>query len=70
MGLYAWHVLEPRIGSQAVMAYDLYFGYVVRFVVYCFCGMGLLWMQSTYVVKKERKILKKKKTDVKSTKKK
>eukprot|EP00026_Physarum_polycephalum_P004941 Phypoly_transcript_04967.p1 GENE.Phypoly_transcript_04967~~Phypoly_transcript_04967.p1 ORF type:complete len:567 (+),score=113.79 Phypoly_transcript_04967:280-1980(+) len=47
MGLYAWYVLKPRMGPHAVMAYDLYFGYVVRFVVYCFCGMGLLWMQST-----------------------
>ena len=49
MGLYAWYTLKPRMGSHAVMAYDLYFGYVVRFVVYSFCGMGLLWMQSTYV---------------------
>lgn len=54
MALYMWYEVKPIDDKEAEAVYDLYFGYVVRFACYGVTGMGLLWMQSTYVLRREK----------------
>jgi hypothetical protein len=49
MSMYMWYQVKPINATDAENDQDLYYSYVVRFACYGVSGMGLLWVQSTYV---------------------